>query len=55
MAAPTQNEVDSVVAAYENAKGAAEYASTIVLEMRQNGSSSDYTMVWTEHYPSNGG
>lgn len=47
MAQPTQQEVDRVVAAYENAKAATEYAETIVMEMRQN-SGTDFTMVWTE-------
>lgn len=47
MATPTQQEVDRVLAAYENAKAATEYAETIVLEMRQI-SGTDYKMVWTE-------
>ena len=47
MAAPTQQEVDRVVAAYENAKAANAYASALVMEMEQN-SGDDYTMVWSE-------
>lgn len=47
MSAPTQQEVDSVVLAYENAVGAKRYADTIVMEMRLN-SGTDYTFVWTE-------
>lgn len=45
--AATQEEADMVLAAYDNAKTAKEYAETIVLEMREN-NGTDYTMVWTE-------
>ena len=50
MSQPTQQEVDSVVAAYENAREAKQYADSIVIEM-QNNSGDDYTMVWTTGYP----
>lgn len=49
MAAPTQEEVDRVVAAYENAKEAVIYANTIVVEM-QSISGDDYNMVWNTAY-----
>lgn len=48
MANATQQEVDRVIAAYENAKKAMEFAGSLVLEMQQN-SGDDYTMVWTEN------
>ena len=48
--AATQAEVDRVVAAYENAKTAKEYADSIVMEMQQ-ASGDDYTFVWSEQYP----
>ena len=51
MAAPTQQEVDRVVAAYENAKKAVAYAGSLVIEMQLN-SGEDYTMVWSTAYPS---
>ena len=47
--AATQEEVDRVLAAYENAKEVPEYAATIVLEMQQV-SGDDYRMVWTHQY-----
>lgn len=50
MAAATQQEVDRVLAAYEKAKAANEYAESIVLEMQQK-SGEDYSMVWTNQYP----
>lgn len=49
MAQPTQQEVDLVISAYENAKAAKEYAETLALEMQQN-SGEDYTMVWSNEY-----
>ena len=48
--AATQAEADRVLAAYDNAKDAAEYAETIVMEMQQV-SGTDYKMVWTNQYP----
>lgn len=51
MAQPTQEEVDRVVAGYENAKEAPNYAASFVVEMQQN-SGDDYTMVWSTKYPS---
>ena len=48
--AATQQEVDRVMAAYDNAKNATDYAESIVLEM-QNISGTDYRMVWTNQYP----
>ena len=50
MAAPTQQEVNRVIAGYENAAEAVRYAATVVMEMEEN-SGTDYTMVWTEQYP----
>ena len=50
MAQPTQNEADRVIASYENAREAVEYAGSIILEAQQN-SGEDYTMVWTLRYP----
>lgn len=50
MATPTQKDVDRVVAGYENAKGAIEYARTIIAEMEQITGSEDYDMVWTTEY-----
>lgn len=50
MAQPTQEEIDRVVAGYENAKEAVSYAGSIVIEMQQN-SGEDYTMVWSTEYP----
>ena len=49
MAQPTQQEVDRVIAAYENAKEAKNYADSIVIEMQLN-SGEDYTMVWSTQY-----
>lgn len=43
----TQQEVDRVVGAYENARGAIRYAETIKLEMQQI-SGTDYKFIWTE-------
>lgn len=48
--AATQEEADRVLAAYDNAKTAKDYADSIVIEMQQN-SGDDYTMVWTTRYP----
>lgn len=48
--AATQQEVDRVLAAYENAKSATDYADSIVMEM-QNINGTDYMMVWTNQYP----
>jgi hypothetical protein len=48
--AATQAEVDRVLAAYENAKAAQEYAESIVMEMQQI-SGTDYKMVWSNQYP----
>lgn len=50
MAAPTQQEVDSVLAAYENAKAAKSYAASIVAEMQQL-NDEDYGMLWSTQYP----
>lgn len=50
--AATQEEIDRVLAAYDNAKAAEEYAETIVMEMQQV-SGTDYKMVWTNQYPTN--
>lgn len=50
MSQPTQQEVDNVIAAYENAKEAKKYADSIVAEMQLN-SGEDYTMVWSTKYP----
>lgn len=50
MSQPTQQQVDSVVAAYENATEATKYADSIVAEMQLN-SGDDYTMVWNTKYP----
>lgn len=50
--AATQAEVDRVLAAYDNANEATEYAESIVLEMQQI-SGTDYKMVWTNQYPTN--
>lgn len=50
--AATQAEVDRVLAAYDNAKTAADYAESIVMEMQQV-SGDDYRMVWTNQYPTN--
>ena len=50
MSQPTQQEVTRVIAGYENAKTAAEYAESLVMEMQQN-SGEDYTMVWSNQYP----
>ena len=50
MASATQQEVDRVLAAYENAEAAADYAESIVMEMQQI-SLYDYKMVWTNQYP----
>ena len=47
MAAPTQEEIDRVLAAYENAKQATEYAGSIKCEMAHQ-SGDNYTMVWSE-------
>lgn len=47
--AATQEEVDRVLAAYDNSKKAPEYVESIVLEMQQN-SGTDYKMVWTNQY-----
>lgn len=49
MATPTQEDVDNVIAAYENAKAAKGYADTIKLEMNQI-TGTDYKMIWTEQY-----
>lgn len=46
MSQATQQEVDRVITAYENAKEAKKYADSFVMEMQQN-SGEDYTMVWT--------
>lgn len=48
--AATQAEVDRVMAAYDIAKEAPDYAESIVLEMQQV-SGEDYKMVWTNQYP----
>lgn len=50
MSQPTQQEVDRVIAAYENAQEAASYAGSIVAEMQMN-DGEDYTMVWSTRYP----
>ncbi len=50
--AATQEEVDRVLAAYDNAKTSAEYVESIALEMEQI-SGTDYCMVWTNQYPTN--
>lgn len=50
MAQPTQEEVDRVIAGYENAKEAKNYATSIVVEMQLLGSD-DYKMVWSTQYP----
>lgn len=50
--AATQEEIDRVLAAYDNAKAAAEYADSIVMEMQQV-SGTEYKMVWTNQYPTN--
>lgn len=50
MAQPTQEEVDRVIAAYDNAKEGAKYAESIVVEMQLN-EGDDYTMVWSTAYP----
>lgn len=49
MAQPTQQEVDRVIAGYENAKKSIQYAETIVIET-QNNTGEDYTMVWSTAY-----
>lgn len=46
MAQATQQEVDRVIAAYENAKAAKKYADSIIAEMQLN-AGEDYTMVWS--------
>lgn len=48
--AATQQEVDRVIAAYENSKAAPDYVNSFVLEMQQK-SEDDYTMVWSNQYP----
>lgn len=48
--AATQEEIDRVLAAYDNARAADDYVESIVLEMQQN-SGTDYRMVWTNQYP----
>lgn len=50
MSQPTQQEVDRVIAGYENAKEAPNYAASIVVEMQQL-SGDDYGMVWSTKYP----
>lgn len=50
--AATQEEVDRVLAAYDNAKAAVEYADSIVMEMQQI-SGTDYKMVWTNQHQTN--
>ena len=50
MSAATQEEIDRVLAAYENAKAAPGYAESIVMEMQQI-SGTDFRMVWTNQYP----
>lgn len=52
MAQPTQEEVDRVIAAYENAKAAKEYADSLVLDTEKI-SGNDYRMVWSTQYPTN--
>lgn len=46
----TQEQVDQVLAAYENALAAPGYADSLVFEMQQV-SGTDYKMVWTNQYP----
>lgn len=48
--AATQKDADQVVAAYENAIEATEYAEAIIMEMQQI-SGTDYRMNWTSQYP----
>lgn len=50
MAQPTQQEVDRVISAYENAKEAKKYADSIIAEMQLN-EGEDYKMVWSTKYP----
>ena len=45
-----QQDVDRVVAAYENAKESIYYADSIILEPTQI-SGDNYKMVWTAQYP----
>lgn len=48
--AATQQEVDRVLAAYDNAKEAKQYTDSLVIEMQVN-SGDDYKMVWSTRYP----
>lgn len=45
--AATQEEIDRVMTAYDNAIEAKAYAETLILEM-QSISETDYKFVWTE-------
>ena len=47
MAQPTQQDVDRVVAAYENDREAVQYASKYVMETEQV-QSEEYRMIWSE-------
>lgn len=44
--AATQEEVDRVIAAYENAKAAKEYENSLVLDTEII-SDNDYRMIWS--------
>lgn len=46
MATPTQKEINSVLEGYNLASGAADYAESIVLEMREI-ENDNYQMVWS--------
>ena len=50
MSAPTQQEVNRVIAGYENAADTVRYEATVIMEMEQI-SGTDYIMVWTERHP----
>lgn len=49
MAAPTPAEISRVIAGYNRADNAADYADTIVCEMQQV-SGDNYRMVWSTEY-----
>ena len=49
MAEPTQEDINRVINGYNRAKGAADYADTIVCEMLQE-SGDNYRMVWSMEY-----
>ena len=52
MANPTHQEITRIVAGYNRAKAAADYADTIKCEMQQI-EGENYRMVWSTRY--NGG